>query len=191
MSAKQWGRIFDLKGHPSGYNDVPAPIASLPFLAPKSCHLVAFSGAYTPLKRLVDVTAHMVFIRLRGSHELFVSQAVDVQCYLASTGGDSREILQALFTRASLRFQEGTRRSFAVLISILHPSFVIRALRRLALGTRPRRVLQSIHLIRPRHISYTCNFDTSLPNLQAMPTAFDSSLVMKLSALNVQHTVTN
>ena len=141
MGTRQWGLIYDPKGHPSGFNDIPAPIASLPFLPPGICHLVAFWGTYTPFKHLVDVTTHMVFIQLRGLHQLVASRDVDAQCYLASMDGETMEIPQALFTRASLTFQTGIRRSFAGLISILHPGSVGRAVRRLAPGTLSKRVL--------------------------------------------------
>ena len=148
MGTRQWGLIYDPNGHPSGGNDIPTPIASLPFLPPGICRVVAFWGACTPFKRSVDVTTHMVFIQLCGSQQLVASRAVDTQCYSASTDGDTMEIPRALFTRASLTFQTGTRRSFAVLISILHPGSVGRAMRRLALGTVPKLILQSIHVIR-------------------------------------------
>ena len=129
MGKRQWGLIYDPKGHPSGFNNIPTPIGPLPFLPLGICHVIAFWGAYTPLKlfwgaytplnRLDDVTTHMVFIQLRGSHQLVASRAVETQCYPASTDCDTMEISQALFTRASLTFQTGTWRSFAVLISVL------------------------------------------------------------------------
>ena len=181
--------IIDPKGHFSGFNNTPAPVASVPYLLPGICHVVAFWGAYTPLKRLMGMATHMVFIQLRGSHHLVASRAMDMQCYLASTDGDSMEIPQALFTRASLAFEAGTRRSFAVLIFVLHPRSVGRAVRRLAPGTLPRRVLHSIHLIRLRDMNHTWNLDASLPSLRATP--IDSSFVMKIFTLNVQHTVTS
>ena len=189
MGTRQWGLIMYPKAHPSGFNDIPAPVASLPYLLQGFCHIVAFWGAYTPLKRSMDMATHMVFIQLRGSHQLVASRAVDMQCYPASTDGDSMKILQALFTRAPLTFHTGTRRSFAVLIYVLHPGSIGRALRRLAPGTLPKCVLQSIHLIRLRDIYHTWNLNASLPSLWATPT--DSSSVMKFITLNVQHTGTS
>ena len=99
------------------------------------------------------------------------------------------ELPRALFTRASLTFQTGTKRPFAVLISILHPGSVGRALKRLAPGTLPKRVLQSIHLIRPRDLNHAWSSDTSSFSLQTAPT--DSSSVIKFFTLNVQHIITN
>ena len=76
MGTRQRGLICYPNGYPSGLNDIPTPIASLLFLPPGICHVIAFWGAFTPLKRLV-VTTHMVFIQLRGSHRLVASQAVE------------------------------------------------------------------------------------------------------------------
>ena len=58
-------------------------------------------------------------------------------------------------------------------------------------GTLPKRILQSIHLICQRSISHTWSFDASPPNLHATSAACDSSLIMKIFTLNVQHTVTS
>ena len=191
MGTRQWALIYDPNGHPFGFSDSPARIASLPFLPRGICDVVAFWGTYTPLKRLVGVTTHMVFKQLCGSHELVASRTVDTQCYPASTDGDTMGIPQALFTWASLTFETGTRHSLAVLIFILHQGSIGWALRRLAPGTPPKRVLQSIHVIRQRTISHTWNFYASPHSLHATPAASNSSLIMKIFTLNVQHTVTS
>ena len=99
------------------------------------------------------------------------------------------EIPQALFTRASLTFQTGTTRSFAVLISVLHPSSVGHALKRLAPGTLPKRILQSIHLIGLRDLNHAWNLDASSPNPHAAPTG--SSSVINFLTFNIQHTITS
>ena len=112
MGTRQWGLIIDLKGHPYGFNDIPAHIAALPYLPLGICHAVAFWGAYAPLKRLMDMATHMVFIQLRGSNQLVAFRSGDIQCYRASTDGDSIEFPQALFTRASLTLQTSTKRFF-------------------------------------------------------------------------------
>ena len=189
MGTRQWGLIMDSKGHLTGFSDLPTSIASLPYLPSGICHAVAFWGTYTPPTSLTNMATHIVFIQLRGSHQLVAHRAHDIQCYPVSTVGDAMELPRALFTRASLTFQTGTKRSFAVLISILYPGSVGRALKRLAPGTLPKRVLQSIHLIRRRHLNYTWSSDTSSLSLQAAPT--DSSSVIKFFTLNVQHTFTN
>ena len=78
MGARPWGPIIDPKGQPSGFDDIPAPVASLPYLPPGIVHVVAFWGAYTPLKHLMDMATHKVFIQLRGSHQLVALRALDV-----------------------------------------------------------------------------------------------------------------
>ena len=123
MGTRQWGLIIDPKGHPFGFKDIPACIKSVPYGPPGICHVVVFLGAYTPLKRFMHGYTHG-FYTVVGSHHLVASRAVDMQCYPTSTNGDSMEIPQTLFTRASLTFQAGTPRSFAVLISILHSGSV-------------------------------------------------------------------
>ena len=173
----------------SGFSDLPTPIASLPYLPSRICHTVAFWGAYTPPTSLTNMATHMVFIQLRGPHQLVAHRANDIQCYPASTDGHTMELPRALFTRASLTFQTGTKRSFAVLISILYPCSVGRALKRLAPGTLPNRILLSIHLIRSRNLNHVYNSGASSPSLQDAPTS--SSSVINFFTLNVQHTITN
>ena len=188
MGTRQWGLIMDSKGHLTGFSALPTSIASLPYLPSGICHAVAFWGTYTPPTSLTNMATHMVFIQLRGSHQRVAHRAHDIQCYPVSTVGDAMELPRALFTRASLTFQTGTKRSLAVLISILYPGSVGRAPKRLAPGTLPKRVLQSIHLIRPRDLNHTWS-STSPLSLQAAPT--DGSSVIKFFTLNVQHTITN
>ena len=148
-----------------------------------------FGAGTPPPTSLTNMATHMVFIQLRGSHQLVAHRAQDSHCYPVSTVGDAMELPRALYTRASLTFQTGTKRSFAVLISILHPGSVGRALKRLAPGTLPKRVLQSIHLIRPRDLNHTWSSGTSSFSLQTAPT--NSSSVIKIFTLNVQHTITS
>ena len=99
------------------------------------------------------------------------------------------ELARALFTCASLTFQTGTNRSLPVLISILYPGSVGRAVKRLAADTLPNRILQSIHLIRSRNLNHASNFDASSASLQYAPT--DNSSIIKIFTLNVQRTITN
>ena len=180
---------MDFKGHLTGFSDLRVSIASLPYLPSGISHAVAFWGAYTPPTSLTNMATHMVYIQLRGSHQLVAHRAHDIQCYPTSADGNAMELPRALFTRASLTFQTRTKRSFAVLISILYPGSVGRALKRLAPGTLPKRILQSIHLFRPRDLNHTWSSDTSSLSPQAAPT--DSSSVIKFFTPNVQHTITN
>ena len=135
------------------------------------------------------MATHMAFIQLRGSHRLVAHRSDDIQSDPASTDGDNMEIPQALFTHVSLTFQTGTRCSFAVLISVLHPGSVGRALNCSVPGTLPKRILQSIHLIRLRDLNHAWNLDALSPNLHTAPT--DSSSVIKIFTLNVQHAITS
>ena len=99
------------------------------------------------LKRLVRMSTHMVFIQIGGLHQLVAFQTTQIQCYPASSEGDTMVISQGLLTRASLTFLTRSLCPLAIVISILHPGAAARAVTCLAPGTLPKRTLQSIHLI--------------------------------------------